>query len=161
MTERKGTTEMYFGYGIDQMFSFELRTQRFRNRDLKNALDLNYQIIGPLPDLSPGVAIGFQDITNQTDDGRRFYVAFTQRQTVTTLDGDRPFDLTLGFFLGRNSSPMLGFSLPMSEEVRLLVDHNGYRLSYGFEVRPAPEIGFRMYGRGDQSFISIFATKRF
>jgi len=156
-----GTTEYYAAAGLTNSIDFEIRTQRFRNQDVKQALDFSYQFVGPIPDLSPGISVGIQDALNQTSDGRRPYLAFTLRQTMSVLDGDAYGDLTLGTFFGVKSGALIGFSLPVTQKFRLVVDHNGYRAAGGLEIAPFAGASVKLIARGDQTFLTLGYTRRF
>lgn len=158
---RGGVFESYVGLGVATAFDVEIRTQRLRGVKGYNAVDLSYNVIGPIPDFAPGISVGVQDVADATSDGRRFYTAVTYRQSNYTLNGEVPGDITLGAFVGVHSSAFVGVSLPFSREVRLLAEHNGYRLSAGFEIRPTPTVGLRLFVREQQAFASLSLTHRF
>lgn len=156
-----GLGEAYLGAGIGTTFDAEVRTQRLRGERGTQALDVGYNIIGPIADFGPGLGVGCQDVGDSTSDGRRFYAVATWRQTSTTPNGDAYTDLTMGVFLGVHASAFLGVSLPINRQLRMLVENNGYRNNAGLEFRPTPALAFRFYIREQQGFASIQLTKRF
>ncbi|MDX2065683.1 MAG: hypothetical protein SFX74_08085 [Fimbriimonadaceae bacterium] len=158
---RGGTSEYYFAAGLSREIELEYRTQRLRFQDVREAIDLSYNFLAPVSDLSPGISVGVQDLFNRTNDRRRVYAALTYRQSSPTGDGDQPADLTIGAYAGENSSAFVGWSQPLSASFRLLADHNGYRLSAGFEYRPIRDLAVRFFARGPQTFMSLSYSKRF
>jgi len=158
---KNGTTEYYFGTGLSDLFEIEVRSQRLPGRDVRNAVDLSYNLIGPIPDLTPGISIGVQDVADATADGRRPYAALTLRQTLTALDGDANSDVTIGFFAGDRGGPFLGVSLPITTRIRLLGEHNRFRASGGIEYIPQKGVALRYFARGSQPFVSVSLTRRF
>jgi hypothetical protein len=158
---RGGTSEYYFATGLTREIELEYRTQRLRFQDVRETVDLSYNFLSPVSDLSPGISIGVQDVLNRTGDRRRAYVALTYRQSTPTGDGDQPSDLTIGAYAGENSSAFVGWSQPLSANFRLLADHNGYRLSAGMEFRPIRNLALRFLARGPQTFMSVGYTVRF
>ncbi len=158
---KDGTTEYYFGTGLTDLFEIEVRTQRLPQRDVNTAVDLSYNIIGPIPDLTPGISIGVQDVANATLDGRRPYAALTLRQTLSALDGDANGDVTLGVYAGERGGAFIGVSLPITTRIRLLGEHNRYRPSGGIEYTPQKGLALRYFARGAQPFVSISLTRRF
>lgn len=156
-----GTAEQLFGVGIGTSIEAEFRSTQLYGADLKDTLDLAYNVVAPIPDISPGISFGVQDAFNRTTDGRRFFAAFTTRQVVDTLNGAYTAEVTLGVMKGKYTRPYVGLSLPFSEEFRLLVEHNGLRAAAGFEIRPAPMLGLRFQVREKQTFVSAQITTRF
>jgi hypothetical protein len=157
----RGFLEKSLTVGVTKTIEVEIREQELRDQGPKIAVDLSYNLLGPIADLSPGISLGVLDGENKTPDGRRFYGAITYRKIFSTVDGDANGDLTLGAFAGTHSTPFVGFNLPFSQHVRFLFEHNGYRISTGFEVRPIPALGIKFYLRDVNRLLSASWTAKF
>lgn len=160
-TQPHGDSETYFDFGIGKSFEATYRSQQLPGTQKKTALDLSFNILSAIPDLAPGLAVGLQDIENSTLDGRRLYVALTNRPILSTVNGEVPADITLGGYISGHSSFFVGIALPFSQEFRLVVEHNGYRLTSGFELRPLPNVAFRWLIRDRQTLLSASLQARF
>lgn len=153
-------SESYLGIGIGTALEIELRHGAARSGGAEGTIDFAYNYLPPILD-APGISFGIQDALDRTPDGQRFFFAIGFRPMFSTLSGDVPADVTLGAFLGRVDSAFVGVAIPFSEQVRLLAEHNGYRLSSGFEIRPVRTIGLRAILRDQALHLGFWATKRF
>jgi hypothetical protein len=158
---KDGTSEYYLGLGLTNSIEMEFRTQRFRNQNVKQAIDLSYNLVGPIPDLSPGVSIGVQDAMNATSDSRRVFVAVTVRQTLDGIGGDVYGDLTIGGYFGTRGGAFVGLSLPISQQFRFVIDHNGYRAAGGIEIAPVKGASIKFIARAEQTFLSCSYSTKF
>lgn len=142
---RRGFEENLLAVGIGTAFEFEARTS-FRPSDslTVGTFDVAYNIIAPIPDLSPGLSVGVQDVLNRTEDQRQAYFAATFRPGVPTPSGEAIADISIGILQGRYTHPFVGVSLPVFKEVRLIAEHNGYRPSAAIELRPVRNAALRM-----------------
>jgi len=156
-----GTFEQYLGLGIGKSFELDLRSMEQRGDRQVGTFDFAYDFIAAIPDVSPGISIGVQDAADRTIDGRRYYIATTYREALQVINESVKADITLGAQTGKISSPFVGFLLPFSKEVYLIGEHNGYRISAGFEIRPAPNMAFRFYTRGSNAMLSLSLSSRF
>ncbi len=159
--KQRGAREHLLGVGIGPAYELELRTEWKNDRVSVGTFDFAYNLIAPIPELSPGISFGVQDALDQTFDGRRFYLATTFRPIFSTVNGDVPADVTLGLFQGRYTHPFVGVSLPFAREFRLLAEHNGFRPQAGFELRPRPNLGLRIAFRERQTLTSLQYSTRF
>lgn len=158
---QRGNEEHLFAAGIGTSFEIEARTSWLEKDRGSGTFDLAYNLIAPIPDLSPGISFGVQDALDQTQDRRRFYAAITFRPYFITANGDVPGEVTLGIFQGEYTHPFVGVGIPFSRELRLLAEHNGFRPAAGFEYRLKPNIGFRMQFRQRQTLASLQLTTKF
>jgi len=156
-----GVFESYLGFGVTTGIDAEIRTLRLQDEKGSAAVDLSYNVVAPFPGLSPGVSFGVQDVGDRTSDGRRFYGAATYRKMISGPYGDLLADITIGGYIGKRSTPFAGLSFPITDKLRLLAEHNGYRPSVGLELRPRKELGVRFYVRDHQEFVSLSLTKKF
>lgn len=153
--------EHYLGLGIGKSFELELRTQRWASASTVGTFDVGYNFVAPVPDLTPGIAFGVQDAPDTTSDRRRFYFATTFRPTFSTANGDVAADITLGVYAGHQSSAFVGVGIPFSREVRLIAEHNGYRMTVGFEVRPHRSGALRVLVRERATLLGFSLMHRF
>jgi hypothetical protein len=156
-----GAFESYFGVGASPEIELEVRYRQLASGKRTAGVSVGYNLITPIPDLSPGITIGLQDVGNAGIDGRRVYLAFTNRMSVTAFDGDQYADLTFGIAVDDRVKPMLGFSLPLASSFRLLTEHDGRKLSAGVEVRPARTLSARYFVSGSDNFLGLGFTHRF
>jgi hypothetical protein len=153
--------ESYLGIGASPEIELEVRYRQSASGTRTAGVSVGYNLITPIPDLSPGITIGLQDVGNAGIDGRRVYLAFTNRMSVTAFDGDQYADLTFGLAVDDRVKPMLGFSLPLASSFRLLTEHDGRKLSAGVEVRPARTLYARYFVSGSDNFLSLGFSHRF
>ena len=157
----RGPFEESLTVGVTKTVEIELRRQAMDSSGARTALDLSYNLLGPIADISPGISVGVQDCSDATADGLRGYVAVTYRKIFFTANGDANGDLTIGGYIGTHSTALVGFNLPLSQEVRWLFEHNGYRISTGIEVRPMPQIAIRYYLRDINRLLGLSWTAKF
>ena len=139
----------YLDMGIGTSFEASIRTQQLPGRSMQGTVDVTYNYISPISGISPGIAFGVQDALNATSDGRRFFFCVTYRDEADAVGGNYPMEVTLGAFFANRSSPFLGLSIPFSGNVRFVGEHDGIRLSAGFEYRPIHALGVRLLSRGN------------
>jgi hypothetical protein len=155
------TWEGFLGIGIGKSFEAEIHTERFPGKDTRTAFDLTYNHVAPILGYVPGLAAGVQDVFDSSRDGRRFWAATTYRKAFKSLDGVYFADLTVGGFVGKKTSPFAGVSVPISRYVRVLAEHNGYRLSSGLEIRPKPQFALRLVFRERDSLLGLSLATKF
>ena len=159
--KQRGTREHLLAAGIGTSFELEARTSWLDKDRGAGTFDLAYNVISPIPDLSPGISFGVQDALDQTEDRRRFYTALTFRPYFITANGDVPGEVTLGIMQGEYTHPFVGVGIPFSREFRILAEHNGLRPAAGFEYRPKPNYAFRFQFRERQTLLSLQLTTKF
>lgn len=156
-----GQRENLLGIGVSPSFDLELRTFQDRGGNAEGTFDFSYNYIAAIPGFSPGISFGVQDVADKTLDGRRFFLAFTSRQPLSTLNGDYPADITLGVMGERSWTPYVGVSIPFSKEFHALAEHNGNRVSAGFEYRPFEWVNFRAQAMGNRMVLGVQLTTHF
>lgn len=153
--------EAFLGLGIGKSFELDFRGEKQVDFTQRAAVDFAFNYIAPIADLTPGISVGMQDASDSTPDGRRFYLALTSKQIYSTEGGDVAGDVTLGGFFGNRSSVYVGLNMPLSRLVRLLAEHNGYRIGAGLEVRPSSQYAVRFLVRDHTTEIAVTTTKHF
>ncbi|MBS1716618.1 MAG: hypothetical protein JSS72_02660 [Armatimonadetes bacterium] len=124
--------------------------------------DFSYNFFAPFIDFGPGISIGVQDALDRTPERNRFYTAITYRFGADTKVNPRdPGEVTVGFFAGHRPSPLLGVTIPVSSQLHLIGDYNGYIRSAGFEIRPSRELGLRLYWQETHTLATLTLQKRF
>lgn len=156
-----GAFEQYLGIGIGKSFELDLRGVEQQGEKQVGTFDFAYDFIAAIPGVSPGISFGVQDAQNQTDDGRRFYAVSTFREPLQVINESVKSDITVGFQVGRITSPFLGFELPFSRQIFFVAEHSGYRISAGLEIRPASNVVIRYVERGNQTLLSLSVSSRF
>lgn len=125
--------------------TYEIEARRFRSDGRDDAtLDLYATILSPFKGYAPGFAVGVRDALGQTRDGFRPWVAVTFREPYQLGDIERGADITLGAFFGRHGSALVGFSIPLGPDLRLLAENDGYRLSAGLQYAPIRNLELRV-----------------
>jgi len=158
----KGRTQRYFvGTGLTQNIDAELRAERFEGGKTVGTVDLSYNFQPAIVDYSPGISVGVQDALDQTREGWRAYVATTFRTGLITSGTNAHADTTLGIKAGRRTRPFVGVDLPFLDQVHGLVEHNGYRLAAGFDLRPVPSFGIRAIFEAKNTILSAVFTHKF
>ncbi len=155
--------EWSLGIGATDSIELEIRNRAARNGDGEafTTLDFGYNLLTPIPDTSPGITVGVQDLVDSTTVGRRGYLALTYRLSYDSFDAESTAEFTLGGFFAKSATPYLGISIPLSKRLRLLADHNGEELSAGMEFMLVKEISVRYFAEGNHTFLGISVAKRF
>ena len=156
-----GAHESLIGVGLTTLYEMELRTSSLDGGGERGTFDLAYNVIAPIPELAPGISFGIQDVLGRTQDHRRYYAAVTYRPYVLTANGEMPADVTIGMIQGPYLHPFVGVMLPLAHELRLLVEHNGYRGAAGVEYRPRANFALRWQFRDRQNMASVQYTFHF
>jgi hypothetical protein len=158
----QGEIEHYVGFGLTTSFELELRSQNLRLDRPEGTFDLTYNYLSPLTGLTPGFSVGIQDVLDRTDDGRKGFLAITFREGFLAIGGEFPADLTLGIsYVQGRVYPMVGASIPFSQSVRVLAEHDGFRISVGFEVKPSRPLALRLIVRDKNALLGFVVQHRF
>ena len=158
----QGEIEHYLGVGLTKFWELEVRSQNLGMPTAQTTFDLTYNYLAPLTNLTPGFAIGVQDILNKTSEGTRHFLAITFREGFQAINGEYPADLTIGVSMAQKRLyPIVGASIPFSEEVRLMAEHDGFRISAGFEIRPIKPLALRFLVRERSSLFGFVFQHRF
>lgn len=159
---RSRSMESFLGIGIGKSFDMELRSERFNSDESIGSFDLAYNYIAPIQGFGPGLSLGVQDALNKTRDGRRMYFAATFLEgSNSDMIGDKPLTLTLGAYVGSINAAFVGVDLPFTNEVHMLAEHNGRRITFGFEVQPVRWGSIRLLFRERDTLLSAAITRRF
>lgn len=133
---RARSLDRFVGIGVTPEIELDYHGERIDGGPLRDTFDASYNLVAPFTGLTPGISVGLQDGLNRTRNGRRAYLAVTFRNPVDNIgNGNLPLDVTLGISQGDRTRPFLGVSIPMSESLRLQVEHDGYRIASGLEYR--------------------------
>jgi hypothetical protein len=155
-------TYRYLGIGITTAFDLELRYDDVDGFERETTFDLGYNVNAPFTDLAPGISFGVLDGMNETREGRRFYMAITTKQSASDdLVAGEAMELTMGFMLGSKNAAFVGLSLPFSENVRLIAEHDGFRATGGLELRARPDLAFRLLFRSNETLLGLQVSTRF
>ncbi|HSI72954.1 MAG TPA: hypothetical protein VK934_07230 [Fimbriimonas sp.] len=158
----QGEMEHYLGIGLTPFWEVEVRSQNLQLDRPQGTFDLAYNYLSPFTNLTPGISIGVQDVLNKTAEGQRPFLAVTFRQGFFTIGGEVPADLTLGLSVVKSRLyPFLGASIPFSQEVRLLAEHDGFRISVAAEVKPIRMLALRFIVREKSSLLGFVIQHRF
>jgi len=151
-----GVSENYIGIGATTSWELEYRRQDLDSDRQIDAFDLTYNFISPITDFTPGFALGIQDVFDRTADGRRPFFVVTFREGFSTIGGESPADITLGFSSShRQVYPLVGASIPFSKQVRFMAEHDGLRISIGMEARPVRNLSLRWTLREGTSLLGF------
>ena len=145
--DRLGTGTDYLATAFGNGYEAEARLLHRRGDD-RATLDLTYNVVAAIPGFSPGIALGVQDLADQTRPGARLFGLFTNR--VEFGAGNVPFDVTVGLFVGRRVTPFVGAAVPLYAGLRLLAEHDGDMGRVGLEATPLRGLRARLVeGNGD------------
>lgn len=150
-----GHTQQYAGFGIGMSFDMAL-TSGDLGGGHDASVDFAFHVLDPIVNFAPGVSVGVVDALDKTQDGRRGYVATTYRSGLDgAFNAFNPAEATLGVFFGSKNAWFAGAQLPFSDALRLLVEHDSYRLSAGVEIRPIKGWSLRWVQREDRQVWSL------
>lgn len=158
---QSGVRDCYLAYAPLTGLEFGIR-QRMRSGETGHTtVDFAYNLVAPVAALSPGISVGMLDALNETLDGRRTYVAFTFRELLDVGDKGANGEITMGVQFGHLNSGFVGVSLPLSNNVKLLAEHNGARISAGFEYTLAKSIQLRAITQDSTLLFGLNLSRRF
>jgi len=141
---RNRSSQYYLGTGITNSFEVELTGEKWEGHRIRNSFDFSYNYIPPIIGFGPGISVGIKDAMGVTRDGRRFYLAVTNKEGFAdTVHGLVPAEFTFGLYLGSVNRPFVGMMLPFTDYVRIMVEFNGQRINAGTEIRVNRSFGIR------------------
>ncbi|MEI7984292.1 MAG: hypothetical protein WCI55_01590 [Armatimonadota bacterium] len=158
---QSGSRDRYFAYAPLVGLEFGVRQRMRPNESGHATFDVAYNLVAPVAALSPGISVGVLDGLNETLDGRRTYVAFTFRELLDVGDKGANGEATMGIQFGHLNSGFVGVSLPLSNNLRFLVEHNGVRISTGFELAIDKSIRGRMITQDGTLLLGLNLSRRF
>lgn len=148
--------------GLTQNIDAEIYHDRLSSGRNFTSFDVAYNQSAPITDLTPGISVGLLDALNETELGRRLFGAITFR---VGLQGDTvndvPLEVTIGAATNVRHPIFVGVLLPFSPSYRILAEHDGERITAGFEFRPGPGVVARALFRRDRTLVSLSLTHRF
>lgn len=148
------------GFGIGPSFAADIRQEAIAPDRSATCLDLDYNFTEPVYDLVPGLDFGILDAANVSSEGRRAYLATTLNEGGGIFVTDVVAQVTLGYQLGRKSSPFAGVFLPLGNSLALIAEHDGFRLSGGLELRLSPDFRLRLVQRAGVPMASLTLVLR-
>ena len=149
-------------FGLDANFDASVRFSNQAGESHVTSLDLAYNYISPITDIVPGISIGVMDAPNVTAKGRRFFTAITFRSSKSDEGSSlNPSEATLGFTAGSHSAGFVGVMLPVSNTFHLLVEHDGWAINSGLELRPADNLAVRWLVMDRRAAVSLQTWKKF
>ena len=152
----------WLGAGLGPSFDLELTGESFNSNRIVSSFDFSYNYLVPITDFIPGLSFGVQDGLGVTERGRSLYLAVTFRLgNYGEHNQDVPTELTIGFWTRREGVAFGGVSLPMSEHLKLLAEHDASHLTAGFELSPVEGGSFRFLFRKNQVLIGLRISQRF
>jgi len=155
--------DRFVGIGITQDFELDYHGERIDDGPMRDTIDFSYNYLPPIIDQLPGISVGVEDVLNRTSEGRRYYLATTWESSADNIgSGNLPVELTLGIAQGVELKPFVGASLPLGTNANFLVEHDGYRLSTGFEFHaPKSGVAARVFVRDQEVLVGANLTLRF
>ncbi|MCW5937164.1 MAG: hypothetical protein KIT11_07655 [Fimbriimonadaceae bacterium] len=153
--------QAWLGAGFLQSYDGEINFVRNEGGQWEPTLDLAYNFTPPITDIAPGISVGLLDLANKTEGGRAGYLAMTYRYgNVGDLNQDVPTDLTIGFWSRKSGLLFFAVSLPISDKLLFLAEHDSLRLAGGIELRPVPFATFKaVFERGGTLFSAGLTTR--
>ena len=67
----------------------------------------------------------------------------------------------VGTVLGSEDGAFVGMSLPFSESFRLIVEHDAFRLTSGFEIKASEGFALRVLFRPNETLVGFQTRARF
>lgn len=156
-----GAHDRYFAYAPLVGLEFAIRERSRPGESGHSTLDFSYNFVAPVAALSPGISVGILDGLNETLDGRRTYVAVTFRELLDVGDKGANGEVTMGVQFGRLNTGFVGVSLPLSINFRLMAEHNGARISAGFELGIDKSIHARVITQDGTLLLGLNLSHRF
>jgi hypothetical protein len=158
----QGEFENYLGVGLTTAWEIAFQSSNLGLDRQVGSVDLSYNLLSPITGFTPGFSFGIQDLFNRTSDGRRPYFVTTFKEGFYVIGGEVPGEITIGISgVKKRIYPLVGVSIPFSNEVRLLAEHDGMRISAGAEVRPIRSLGVRFIVREKSSLFGLQFQARF
>jgi len=158
---RKHDYDAFATLGISKELEAELQLERIGPSPTLGTASFSYTFFNPVTDTIPGISIGVRDIYNRTQFGRFWYLASTFRLGTLGEMGADTMDVHLGLGYSQRAFPFVGARLPLSQQIHLLAEHDGFQPSGAIEIQPHPGIQFRWIAREHQTLWSLRLAARF
>jgi hypothetical protein len=157
----RGTREQFLAISPIKLFEIEFRNRYRTYEDSNFTFDIARNLAPAITSTSPGISIGVLDTLNQTSDGRRGFIALTFKELLEVSDEGEPGELTLGWQVGSKNSGFVGTTLSLSPRTRLFAEHNGFRLTAGFDSEIAKGVRARIMTQDNLLLGGISLVKKF
>jgi hypothetical protein len=157
----RNAREQFFEFSPINSLDFTVRNRNRLDDDGSLTTDISYTVVPPVRSFAPGIAVGVLDAANKTFDGRRGFVAFTFRELLEVGTQGETGDLTIGAQFGSINSGLFAVTLPFSGHLRFIAEHNGARLTTGFETNPINGLNLRILNQDKLLLGGIQYTVRF
>lgn len=152
----------WIGVGVTNQIELELTGESFDSDKIDMGVNLSFNYISPITDIAPGISFGFQDVTNNTADGRSAYLAVTYHFGNTgELNQNEPTIFTLGLSSRDQGFLFFNFALPLSEQFRIIGEHDSFRISAGVEFRPFEDASLKFLFRDGSPMIGMNLSRKF
>lgn len=107
-------------------------------------LDAEYNLYEVVPGLLPGLSVGVSDLFGQTPRGVGFYAVMTQTLIIEGRNSTgRDFVFHLGVGFGGIRGLMVGFELPVSPSMSLVVEHDSWEVNAAIQWQPIKNLRLR------------------
>lgn len=146
--------DRFLGFGLTDIFDIEVRN-RLRTGEAATTFDFSANLVSPIVGITPGISFGVLDSLNQTVDGRRGYFALTFREYLETENDSLETDITLGYQIGSKNSGFVGLNIPLTRNLRIQAEHNGFRPSIALEYRFAKNVAVRYISQDQRGMIGF------
>jgi len=160
-TNQNGARDRYLAYAPIMGLEFGLRQRMRPNESGETTFDFAYNFLSPVSSVAPGISVGMLDVLDQTIDGQRTYLAITFRELLQVGERGANGEVTMGVQFGQLNTGFVGVSLPLSQNFRLLTEHNGNRISTGFELEMAKGIKARVVTQEGTLLMGLNLSRRF
>jgi hypothetical protein len=153
--------EQFVAFSVLNGLEFEVRRRIRPEESGRSTFDLGYNILSPVASTAPGISVGVLDGLGETLDGRRAFIALTFRELLDVGEVSENGDVTLGYQTGSLSGLFVGISLPFSGRTRMIVEHNGARLTSGFETNLVKGLDARLFIQDQLLLGGIIFSRKF
>jgi len=158
---RKGDYDAFATFGVTREIEAELQFERIGPRPALSTGSLSYTLFNPVTDTIPGISVGVRDLYNRTQFGRFAYLAATYRIGTEGEMGADFMDVHLGLGYGHDVFPFVGVTIPLSQQLSLIGEHDGTQPTGAVQLQPHPGLQVRWIAREHQTIWSFRWTARF
>ncbi|MBS1713523.1 MAG: hypothetical protein JST30_04225 [Armatimonadetes bacterium] len=152
----------WLGTGFLKAYELEFSLERTKTQDWSASFDLSYNYTPPIVDVAPGLSVGVQDVLNRSENGRAAYLAMTYRYgNEGALNQDVPTELTFGLWSRSSGLAFVNVSLPFSDRVFLLGEHDSRRAAAGIRIRPLPGLDLKTVFEADGTHFGLSLRQKF
>ena len=161
-TPSRDTVFGWIGYGVTDSIELEVYGESFDSDRITPGVNLSYNYLTPITDLAPGISVGVMDIADQTVGRRTVYAAITYYfGNWNELNQDTPTVLTMGGWSRDGGGFFFNFSVPFTNAIRFIGEHDGGTLTAGLEYKPFEEASLKYVFREGSPSVGFSFQKRF